>query len=113
MQLFRKKTTHSIINTSRSNIATNSPKGFENDENPSNLFNIYPNPFYDNIYIESKYPDFNNCSIEMTSIDGKMIKTVNMQSTKIEINATDLDIGLYILKIKTDKEIISHKVFKN
>ena len=36
-----------------------------------------------------------------------------MKSVKTEINTKDLNSGLYILKIKTDKEISIQKIVKN
>jgi hypothetical protein len=107
------KSTQSVINTSRSNIATNNPTGLEKNIDHLDLFNIYPNPFNERIIIESKYHDFKDGIIEITDLTGKRIKVLDIKSDKIEINTNDLDVGLYILRIKTEKAVISKKVFKN
>lgn len=107
------KSTQVSINTSRSNIATNSPTGFEDNAFQSNLLTSYPNPFNDKIFIDLKFQDFKNGTIEINDFSGKRIKTIDMKSVKIEINTKDLNNGLYILKIKTDKEIYIQKIVKN
>jgi len=107
------KSTQVSINTSRSNIATNSPTGFEANAFQSNILSIYPNPFNDRLFIELKSQDFKNGIIEINDFSGKRIKTIDMKSVKIEINTKDLNNGLYIIKIKTDKDIYIQKIVKN
>jgi hypothetical protein len=107
------KSTQVFINTSRSNIATNSPAGFKGNLSQSDLLSIYPNPFNNRLFIELKYQDFKNGTIEINDFTGKRIKTIDMKSAIIEINTRDLNNGLYILKIKTDKEIFIQKIVRN
>jgi len=107
------KSTQVSINTSHSNIATNSPTGFEDNAFQSNILSIYPNPFNDKVFLELKSQDFKNGTIEINDFSGKRIKSINMKSVKTEINTKDLNSGLYILKIKTDKEISIQKIVKN
>jgi len=106
------KSTLTSINTSRSNIATNSPNGIEEITVQSKLLSIYPNPFNDRIFIEFKSQDLINGSIEINDLAGKRIKTIDIKFVKTEINTHDLNNGLYMLKIITDKEIIIYKIVK-
>ncbi|NJK98256.1 MAG: T9SS type A sorting domain-containing protein [Bacteroidales bacterium] len=106
------KSTQATINSSRSNIATNSPTGLEKNKNQSDLLSIYPNPFNDKIIIELNR-DCKNGFIEITNMDGKRIKKVQAKSDKIEIITNDLDFGVYVIKILTEKAVVSRRIIKN
>jgi hypothetical protein len=107
------KSTQISVISSRSNIATNSLTGFGEIENKSNLYSVYPNPFGDKLVIELRQGEFNKGLLEITDLTGKEIKSVDLRSAKSEINCSDLKKGLYILKIKADKETFTQKIIKN
>jgi len=106
------KSTQITLNTSRSNIATNSQMGFEETNFQSNIFSIHPNPFNDRILIELESNNSKNGIIEITDFTGKRIKTLDLISSKIEINTSTLSNGFYIIRIKTDNDILTQKIVK-
>jgi GH35 family endo-1,4-beta-xylanase len=78
------------------------------DDNP--LISVYPNPV-----ISGKITIENNSgrkinSIEVIDIQGKLIKTVITDKSNIEIDASNLKKGMYLLRIQTEKSISNKKI---
>lgn len=76
-----------------------------NDELTNNRFKVYPNPFQNKIMIESPYK-INK--LEIYSILGKFIYS-KFEPTKNEINLSSLNSGMYLIKVKTDTDLIITK----
>ena len=72
------------------------------------IINIYPNPFSDFIYINSK--DSDNYTISLFNILGEIIidKKINLQ----QLNLSNLPNGQYFLKIESESGIINEKILK-
>ena len=71
---------------------------------------MYPNPSYDIVNIAMKNTLGKDISIEIISMDGKIIKSENIthnQYTQIDLNA--LSQGIYIANFYADKVLISSK----
>lgn len=87
--------------------ATTTPDGLAEF---STAFNIYPNPVNDVIFVE------NGSNIEQVTIHtvtGVMVYSQECTSNNVQINVTDLESGVYIIKVKTEnKEIINRFVKK-
>ena len=77
----------------------------------SNLI-IYPNPANRTITIESTTPSLQE--VEIYNVMGKLVfrKTLSNNKTQENININHLTTGYYIIKIKTDNEIITKKLIK-
>ena len=78
----------------------------ESNENLSII--IYPNPVQSDLYIKSE--DINIKSIEIVDLLGKTIK--QFQNCPKHINVSDLDKGVYFIRIKTNNNIINRKIIK-
>lgn len=82
--------------------------------NSDNLLQVYPNPFDDMLTVE---PALNNCRnrrIEIVNIDGRIVKTYNIESDKMRINSSLLTPGIYLIRImEREKTISQTKVIKN
>lgn len=77
---------------------------------------IFPNPSKDKIQIEFKEnTKYKNTEIVFYDVTGKIIKTALKDKSQdfIEINLTDLQNGLYFLKIITDNEFITKQIIIN
>ena len=72
------------------------------------LVNIYPIPFSDNVTIETQQKS----DIEISNIQGQIIKTMYCSNTLTSVDLTDLSSGVYIVKIKTENEIVTKKIIK-
>lgn len=70
-----------------------------------NQFKIYPNPVKEYFTIDTNDQIE---QVEIYSTSGKLLKTVKSK----KINISDLAKGNYLVKIKTDKEIITQKIIK-
>ncbi len=73
---------------------------------------IYPNPVNNDIvYVES---DRKMDKIYVYNVDGTVVMTImKEQQTKVELNVTKLPVGLYFVKVITDKQIIIQKLIRN
>jgi trimeric autotransporter adhesin len=74
----------------------------------SNFISIYPNPTTDNLTIIIT----DKATIEILNINGQIIKSINSISKSITVDLTDLSSGVYIVRVKTDKEIVTKKFIK-
>ncbi|MCD4768717.1 MAG: T9SS type A sorting domain-containing protein [Bacteroidales bacterium] len=74
----------------------------EKDKNIS----IFPNPNNGIITIETK----NIQAIEIIDITGKLVKQIRETSNKIQIDLSSLHKGIYFIKIKTEKGIVTEKI---
>jgi hypothetical protein len=76
------------------------------------LYTLYPNPADDKIYIVSNQNDSNDGMIEISNLGGKVLNNIVLSSFDMELDISDLNTGFYILKIKTERGISIHKIFK-
>jgi hypothetical protein len=74
-----------------------------NDDN----FRIYPNPVKEVIYIETS-ERFEKA--EVIDVKGTVVKTVKNKGDLSQINVAGLAPGQYILKLFTDKEVITKQI---
>jgi hypothetical protein len=79
----------------------------ETNSNESNIM-VYPNPATNDITIE--YPQ--SAVIEITDIQGQLIKTLAATDNKTNIDVSSLSGGVYIVEVKTDKGITFKKFVK-
>ena len=78
------------------------------ESNLNNLVAIYPNPVHDKLYINSDRLKIRSLALYTPS--GIKVKSQN-KNTK-ELNLSELSKGVYILKIDTDKGVITKKILK-
>jgi uncharacterized repeat protein (TIGR03803 family) len=71
-------------------------------------FTIYPNPAKDNITIIVP----KKASIEILNIQGQIIKAYYNTDMNLKIDILDLQSGVYIIRAKTDKEILIKSFLK-
>ena len=71
--------------------------------------NIYPNPARDVLNINTEKAIE---SVQIVSISGQLMRTVQGDSTFEEVNISDLQAGMYYILIKADGELITQKFVK-
>ena len=74
----------------------------------SNLI-VYPNPATNNITIESSQ----QAVIEILNIQGQLIKSVAANVNKTNIDISALLSGVYLVEVKTEKEVVIRKFVKD
>jgi hypothetical protein len=79
-------------------------------ENTISDIEIYPNPTDGILRIESKECKINN--VEICDLAGRVVFG-QPQGSPLQINVSHLSAGIYLVKIHTDKGIITRKVVKN
>lgn len=90
--------------TSRTNIATNkAPEGLHDVYDISNLLSIIPNPAKNEIRISTSSFNGDNLQLTVYSTLGQAVKNINNITYNQSIDISDLDNGLYILVVRTDK----------
>jgi hypothetical protein len=73
----------------------------------NNEINIYPNPAINNLIIESP-----QAVIEITNIQGQIIKTFAITGNKTNIDVSAFPSGVYVVEVKTEKGISVNKFIK-
>ena len=86
-----------------------------NVEVVENSLIIFPNPSSDKINILFKNENNIQIDIGLYSINGKLIDVIEQGSNKREIiyDSSKISSGIYLLKIKTDKNVYSKKIIIN
>lgn len=82
-----------------------------NQDAEDNFVEISPNPAKDNIFIRSS---FEMRKLEITTVEGKIVLSENLQDTRIQIDLTPYPEGLYFVRIVgDDNRLIVRKIVKN
>lgn len=68
--------------------------------------NIFPNPVKSNINITLKNSSYHNLKIFIYDIQGKLFKVKNLKSNNSLIDISDLNSGIYILKITDNQNVL-------
>jgi hypothetical protein len=80
----------------------------EKNNNEINVV-IFPNPTTNNLIIET----LEKAIIEILNIEGQIIKIIKHEEKETIIDVSNLAIGIYFVKVKTEKEIIVKKFIKD
>ncbi|MGL2964407.1 T9SS type A sorting domain-containing protein [Flavobacterium sp. RSB2_4_14] len=74
-------------------------------------FSVYPNPSRDLVTISN---DMNAVieTIEMTDLNGRVVKSQKINATDAQVSISDLSTGVYMMKIVTDQGTATKKVVK-
>ena len=84
----------------------------ENAESVAKPYCCYPNPAKDNIYIELS-PDADCQSVELYTLDGRLVKTCHGASLQTTIDISSLNSGVYMLKLRmSDGKEWSERIVK-
>ncbi len=70
---------------------------------------IYPNPVIDVLNIQ--FPQGMD-KVEILSLEGKVLKQLDVKADKVSVDVTDLESGVYVLKITNTKESYLTKIIK-
>jgi len=81
------------------------------DKNKQNLIRIFPNPSDGIFYFDTQ--KHNVKSWVLYNAQGSIVKEMNTLNYSGVIDITPLPKGIYILKAKTQNEILSQKLYKN
>lgn len=72
---------------------------------------IYPNPADELIWIDFQTEEISNYTIQLTDLNGKLVKTSNTGATLSTVDVSDLSGGTYVLSVLDDgKFVYSEKV---
>ena len=83
--------------------------GFGTDENYATCFILYPNPVKDILHIKCD----NMQQYDVFSLDGKLIKSLQRNNDEAVIDFGDLERGIYMVRITSDKGIVTRKIVKD
>ena len=79
-----------------------------NEITANNKFAIYPNPANDFITIVS--PE--KATIEILNTEGQIIKSIKNHGTKVKIDLVNIPAGVYMIRARTDKEVVTKTFIK-
>ena len=77
----------------------------------SNNFSVYPNPANNVINFSNNENAIVNL-IEMTDMNGRVVKSFKVNATEGQVSVNDLATGIYMMKISTDQGIATKKIVK-
>ncbi len=73
---------------------------------------IYPNPVQDEFKISLSVP-IEMATAQLIDLNGRIIKTININNEDSNFNISDFSKGIYIVKIQNSGIISNHKIIKN
>ena len=74
--------------------------------------NYYPTPAQSTITIELPTQPSKNTTLTLTSTNGQRLITQLITESQTEIDISHLPVGIYIVKVWNDKEVMVRKVIK-
>ena len=77
--------------------------------NNENHIAVYPNPTANNLIIESPQ----DAVVEITNIQGQLIKTLTAKGNKINIDVSAFPKGIYFIHATTQNSIATNKFIKD
>lgn len=91
--------------------------GTENLPTDLEKLNIYPNPFDESLQLVIDAVNAQNITVEIFDISGKLVisepnHTLNSGTNTLSITTTELNNGMYIVKITTEKGVVAKRVMK-
>ena len=103
------KSTNSIIYV---DVVPHGTLGINNINN-NNTFSVFPNPTTTTLTIQTpQKATSDSYRIEITDIEGQIIKTFKTTSPETTIDVSGLSSGVYIIKAQSDKGIVVRKLIK-
>lgn len=73
---------------------------------------VYPNPANDLVTI-SNTTNAIISNVEMTDLNGRIVKNTSLNATEGQINISDLSTGVYLMKVSSDQGSTTKKIIKN
>lgn len=101
---YLQKNTNTMITV---NVISNTITGINIYSN-DNSFYIFPNPAINNITLAVKQ----KATIEISNIEGQLLKTLSTSGNKINIDVSALPCGVYVVEVKTEKGVAVKKFIK-
>lgn len=93
----------------KASTTTNVTTGLEQ----SNQFvNVFPNPAQNRIKVERKGRDQKILTVEVRSIAGVLVKSIQLRENQETINIEDMMAGMYVMNIISDNQIQVEKIIK-
>ena len=82
------------------------------DINDSELINVYPQPAIDDLNINIKLSNNDVSRIDLYDTKGKVLLTnvVNQNSNNINLDVSELNPGIYFLKVQSENNLYTKKV---
>ena len=71
---------------------------------------IYPNPVYEFIIIHSEQPE--HLSVEITSPNGQLISSIEMDGTILQLDLSSFRKGIYFFTIRSKDFLTTRKIVK-
>lgn len=75
-------------------------------------FNVFPNPFKDQINIEFNSTEIFGVMLEIYDVLGNLIKSQKIKSKNTSIDMSEINSGIYFLNLRTEKNKIIKKLIK-
>lgn len=91
------------------NFSVNTVLGVNDFDNVQSPIKFYPNPASYFIYGSLSNSDWNNCTLELFDQSGKLLQTLIMKDSSIQIDLSNYAVGQYFIK-STNKDNSSHTV---
>ncbi len=95
----------------QASITVNAPVGLQTLQYDQGLLNIYPNPAVNDLYLENKTgTTFKDISFYSSMGQQVLQNTPDQGNDKLHLDISGLAQGMYLMRIVTDKGMISHPV---
>jgi hypothetical protein len=75
-------------------------------------FSVYPNPANDVVNISNSTSAIIS-NVEMTDLNGRVVKNITLNATEGQINISDLSTGVYMMNVSSDQGTSTKKIIKN
>lgn len=97
-------------------FGTENSVGVEETNEPI-ILSAYPNPFMDRFIVQFNLFEASNLTMTLTDISGKLVMENDLGDQRsglhyLEVNAGNLPVGMYVLTLRTDNNVIHRRMMK-
>ena len=97
-------------------FGTENSVGVEETNEPI-ILSAYPNPFMDRFVVQFNLFEASNLTMTLTDISGKLVMENDLGDQRsglhyLEVNAGNLPVGMYVLTLRTDNNVIHRRMMK-
>jgi len=87
------------------------------DINEDIAVSVFPNPASNNVFVDLALENVSdNVNLQVVDIQGRVVMTqnfTNVKTDKLQLNVANLNIGVYVINIRTEEGFTSARFVKN
>jgi uncharacterized surface protein with fasciclin (FAS1) repeats len=105
------ETDNGVVHVIDAVLVPDTPTNIDEFAGTTTSFRMYPNPASTSVTIDLGEVDrFNSSTVSIVNMDGRVIETISVQQSRIDLNVSNLNRGMYMVILRNDNGISSERL---